>query len=715
MKIKTLHLLFWLFLFLPALVWGQKKKHIKLGDRFYRFKDYYSAVASYERAAKLMAKSPIKNSRKKAIFYYRYGECQRMTYNFTKAEIGYREVVQSKERERFPTAHFYYSYVLKHNGKYDEAAKEFEAVLQNEELKPELRSKAEQELRSCAVAKELVKKANMNTKIERLGDHINTKYSDFGPCEVGDLLYYSSLRFERRPTKNRRIYYAKDVTKHLVGKVMYSSGKGRGRGNLITELNPKYQSAGNVCASPDGQYLFFTICQQDHPDKDVVCAIHYTKQTGNAVKMWSDPVRLPEPINLKDYTSTHPNIGYDSLRGRQVLFFVSNRPGGVGSMDLWMAAFVNDTTLEAPVLVPGSLNSKEEEATPFFHTPSQTLYFSSKWHEGLGGYDVFKSRRSSSDPNSWIAPINVGVPLNSAANDLYFVINKDDSTGYFASNRPGSKVLTGESCCNDIYRLYLNDFFNPQYEVIIPRDSPKVEPPVVAVIDTPKVEPPVVVVDTPKVEPPVVVVDTPKVEPPVVINQPKEEVIVPQEKIVELNKLLPLALYFHDDEPDPNSLGKVASVAYGATHQNYLDMKGEYLKQYGKPQDSSMNKRLDAFFEEDVYGQFAKTNYVLDELVKVLDKGVKVELSLRGFTSARGAVRYNANLAKRRIDCVKKEILEHDNGRLNAYVKSGQLVLRELPFGETLAKKTDGDPRSAIYSVDAAKDRKVEIVALEIK
>ena len=674
---------------------AQKSKHLKLGHRFYKYRDYYTAISHYDRVEKLLAKGATLKGKTRYDYLYRYAESNRYTYNFIKAEALYAELIQAQQTKRYPNLALYHAYTLKLNGQYDKAAEQLKNFLEQNKLDPQERERAEQELKSCTLAKELIAQANLKTRIERLGNHINTKYSDFSPLEVGDEFYYATLRFERRPTKNRRIYYTKDVTKHLVGKIMYSKDVNASRGMPLNELNQKYNSTGNVTLSPDGQYLFFTVCTSEHPDRGMTCAIHYSRRAQNqGTTRWLPPVALPSPINLKDYTSTHPSIGYDSLLAKQVLFFISDRPGATGKTDLWQAVFESDTVLGPPQALGAVVNTKDEEATPFFHTPTQTLYFSSKWHPGLGGFDVFYTRRTGPAADAWAEPVNAGVPLNSAANDIYFVVNRDDSTGYFASNRVGSNVLTGESCCNDIYRINLPD--------LLKKPEPPLEP------ETPSIDTTTLAVVVPPVlpEPP---------SPPVVVppNPPAPALPSPQERINKLQTLLPLALYFHDDQPDPNTMSKEASTSYGNIQQNYLDMKEEYLAQY-KNQDATMQTSLDSFFENKIDANYRQLQYVCEELLQILQQGVKLELSLKGFSSARGAAKYNLFLAKRRIDAVKKELLEYQGGKLEAYLNSGQLIIKELPLGSIEARAV-ANRRDAIYSIEAAKDRRVQIQALELR
>jgi OOP family OmpA-OmpF porin len=155
-----------------------------------------------------------------------------------------------------------------------------------------------------------------------------------------------------------------------------------------------------------------------------------------------EAMKLGAHINTPGYKSQQPFVTAD---GRK-LFFSSNRPGGKGGFDIWMAGIDDNGFIGNPVNLPETINTPGDEVTPFFHNLGSTLYFSSNGHPGLGGLDVFKSQLNADDSIYGVVK-NMNNPINSSKDDAYFILDKLQIKGFFASDR--------EDCpsghCYDIY------------------------------------------------------------------------------------------------------------------------------------------------------------------------------------------------------------------------------------------------------------------------
>jgi tetratricopeptide (TPR) repeat protein len=703
-------------------------KYIKLGDKAFKKKDYYTAMLNYDLAIKNKDHERAKGL-KQATFFYRYAECCRITYLFAKAEEYYSKCANHAEKAAFADVDFYFAYTLKHNGKYAAAKEAFESFLTNNAsgTNPKVMKlipKAEQEVKACVLAQQWVATPDDSVKIRALGKNINTQYSDFAPVEYENELFFSSLRFERQFQGRRDPNAPKE--KFLVGKIFSSKEKGLRSATAISSLNVRYESTGNATFSPDGKYIFFTHCVENK-EGVVVCQMRVAKRKGRS---WEKPKNLPAPINIDKFTTTHPSIGFDSTSQELTLFFVSNRVGGSGEMDIWRAKIIDIEQLQfgEPQNLGTVINTPEADATPFFHTPTQTLFFASKWHEGLGGFDLFKSKRIAS---GWAAPTNLGVPYNSAANDIYLWIHPSDTAGYFSSNRTGSQTLTGESCCNDIYALSLPKRLTQAPPVWL---TPKVDTPIVVKIDTPivvkidtpivvKIDTPIVVkIDTPivvKIDTPIVVkIDTPvvvKIDTPVVVQG--NPVIEREQKMVEINDLLPLSLYFHNDAPDSNTTRTTTKLTYEQSFAAYLALKPDYLNIYsngfkGVEAQAAARRRMEQFFDEQVEGEYERLNQCLDGILEALDMGIPLQIQVRGMASPRGNSNYNKSLAKRRISSINNYMLSYRNGAIKEYINKKQLIVIELPMGSLAESTATGElgDKQSIYGLEAAKDRRIEIL-----
>jgi outer membrane protein OmpA-like peptidoglycan-associated protein len=185
----------------------------------------------------------------------------------------------------------------------------------------------------------------------------------------------------------------------------------------------------------------------------MICAIYVSEKKSDG---WSEPVKLPEEVNSKKYSSTMPAVTTDPVRGNEVIYFVSDRRKGRGGLDIWYTVYDKKKRIYKPAKNAGSkVNTAQNEITPFFDNGTRSLYFSSDGLGGFGGYDIYKA---TGDGKKWTSVENLGQPLNTGADDIYYTLALDPSEGFFASNRKGGNALKNRTCCDDIYH-----FKNPEY------------------------------------------------------------------------------------------------------------------------------------------------------------------------------------------------------------------------------------------------------------
>ncbi len=217
---------------------------------------------------------------------------------------------------------------------------------------------------------------------------------------------------------------------------------------LAVNLGPPINTNGNEGAltlSPDGQFLFFAACNR--PDGFGSCDIYWSKKSGNH---WSEPVNLGEVVNGNGWDS-QPSFSSDG----KTLYFASKRAGGKGSSDIWKTILQPDGEWSQPQNLGDSINSVMEEQTPFIHPDDQTLYFASRGFPGMGGLDLYYSRKSPD--GQWRKSINIGYPINTASDELALVVNAQGDIAYISSDKFGGKGK------QDIYsfRLYQEARPNP--------------------------------------------------------------------------------------------------------------------------------------------------------------------------------------------------------------------------------------------------------------
>jgi hypothetical protein len=184
---------------------------------------------------------------------------------------------------------------------------------------------------------------------------------------------------------------------------------------------------------------------------------------------------------------------------------------------------------------------------------------------------------------------------------------------------------------------------------------------------------------------------------------------------------LPVVLYFDNDQPDPSTNAITTDKEYRSVYVDYLRRKDEYIKQYTTGLDEAQRytarDALETFFERDVRGGWERLFVMSEGLYAMLEQGAKIELTLRGYTSSRGASTYNLNLSKRRISSVINHFLNFDGGLYKKFVDNGQLTFKPEPNGESKApanvSDNEKDPRRSVYSPEAARENRVEIIGVK--
>ena len=276
----------------------------------------------------------------------------------------------------------------------------------------------------------------------------------------------------------------------------------------------------------------------------------------------------------------------------------------MGGFDIWYTIIKEGKTPGECINLGAPVNSIGNEITPFYDNEKQKLYFSSDWHLGFGGYDVFCSEGMR---DSWQEPYNLGRTLNSPANDLYFTVNNDiPNSGYLTSNRSGSYFVNGNTCCNDIYSWKIAKKAKPR------RPKPEL-PPVVA-------------------------------------------------QKGAIHHILPIKLYFHNDEPDPKSKLATTTTNYFQTYNRYMFMRNDYKKAHtianGNVVYDSICDAIDYFFDYDVQYNCERFEQFLNLLLDDLKAGHRISMTVEGYASPIHTSQYNQLISKRRIASIVNQRIQ---------------------------------------------------------
>ena len=181
---------------------------------------------------------------------------------------------------------------------------------------------------------------------------------------------------------------------------------------------------GAQCLSQDGRLLFFTACGR--ADGAGRCDLYLCTRKGG---QWGKPRNLGAPVNTSAWES-QPSFSIDG----RTLYFVSDRKGGYGGLDIWKSVFT-DEGWSAPVNLGPNINTAGDEMSPFIHYDDRTLYFASNGHIGMGGQDLFVARLQ--DDGSWGQPTNLGYPINTPKDETNLIVSADGLTAYYSSDREG--------------------------------------------------------------------------------------------------------------------------------------------------------------------------------------------------------------------------------------------------------------------------------------
>ena len=410
----------------PAIAAGAQspRAYENAANRAMEAKDYYAAMQYFGKVLEMEPNRPDVS--------YRYADAARQFGAYGQAEVLLQSILDGDPNVRFPEAPFRLAGIKKHLGKYEEAIRLYRRFTATAALGSPLRQQAEQDVEQCIWALERLANADPGILIERLPDETpNTAQADFAATLRGDTLVYSSFREIEWGDKH--------YPKRPIVQVMESRA---GATAVPAAFNDPKRHTANTAFSADGKVLVFNKCDYK-TGAAISCELYFSQATASG---WSEPVKLPETVNVPGYTTTQPNIR-PTEDGYYELFYVSDRPGGKGGLDIWQVRFSGAGNFGKPENL-AALNTPQNEVTPFFYEKNRTLWFSTNGRNTVGGLDIYTSAWTG---RTWQEPEHLDVPFNSSYDDLYFAPQSDD-TALFTSNREESAAVAGDACCYDIFK-----------------------------------------------------------------------------------------------------------------------------------------------------------------------------------------------------------------------------------------------------------------------
>ncbi len=646
---SRLHLIISSFVMLSQTLGAQSilGTYLKCAEEKYKAGDYYYSAELYRKAMDIDSNT--------ISTLWNYAETLRAYKDYPKAEYYYSKVYQREEGTIYPMALLYLGMMQKQNAKYDAALETFKKVKTKfaKDKKAYLYLKANRELESCQWAKSSLSDS-ARVVFRHLPETVNSKNTEFGHTIHDRTLYFSSLKADSI-SEAEEVYSSNYITRLYSSKI---SGDNFEDPKVMKEYIFKGLNTGNGSFSKDHSRFYFSLCNSEN--FNYRCKIMVATYANGGLSRIDS---LGAIINTPASNTSMPCIG--ELNGEEVLFFSSDRQDGQGGMDLWYSMIKNGNQFGKPINL-SHLNSLDNELSPWFDTVRKQLFFSSSWHDGFGGYDIFQSSYNG----QFSSPTNIGQPYNSPANDLYYFQFGD--TSFFSSNRLGTNYSINPTCCSDIFSTY-----------------PVVDKPISPVeMDS--------------------------------IPKPKNE------SLIELSKRLPVTLYFHNDCPDPKSRDTLTNVNYLDGYNEYRALLPKYQTEYSSGLDSTdadiAKEDIENFFKSYVDQGVKDLELFAGLLIQELNRGSRINLTIKGFASPLANTDYNINLTKRRISSLINYLSAYNNGIFIPYLNGtaangGKVQFTQVPFGEYIANKFTSDnfhdQKNSVYSRSAAIERKIEIQSVD--
>jgi outer membrane protein OmpA-like peptidoglycan-associated protein/Tfp pilus assembly protein PilF/Tol biopolymer transport system component len=427
---------FLIFLFTSFFSFSQKlstqskkaEKLFKEASQHLTYGHYYEATESLQKA--------INNDPNFVEAYLLLGDANRDQNQMEEALRYYKRGLEINP-DLYPPIHFFVARMHMKNGEYEQAEQYYKSFLTYEDIDEYSKRNAERNILSCQFAKDAL--ANpVEFEPANLGSSINSAYSEYFPTMTvdGKRILYTRLLGEQGRHQQEDFYFS---AKDRDGNWQMSRNMG---GTINSQLNE-----GAATISADGNLIIFTACEQygDYGSNRTgygSCDLFFTMNAGD---YWTPPQNLGKPINSASWES-QPSLSSD---GKTLYFVRGKRVENRRESDIMMSTLDSEGYWGNPVALPSNINTEEPEGSVLIHPDNRTLYFSSNGHPGMGGSDIFVSKKNEN--GEWGPAINLGYPINTYSDENSLLVGPDGEIGYFASDREGG--FGGL----DIYGFYLHE------------------------------------------------------------------------------------------------------------------------------------------------------------------------------------------------------------------------------------------------------------------
>jgi outer membrane protein OmpA-like peptidoglycan-associated protein len=343
---------------------------------------------------------------------------------YTRAIEEYKKVFSISKNPHWQT--FFSCATLEiRQGMYEDAKGHYEHFLKAPYIDPEIEFEVKKNLANCIFAIDAMKHP-VDFKPQNMGPNINSdKHEYFAAITVDGKKLMYTRNFRSEGSASQEDFYSSE----RIDSVWQPA-------QPMNEINTT-ANEGAPSLSADGKIMFFAACA-DGPDNSYgpgrrgygSCDIFYAVLINGH---WSKPQNLGPPVNTGDW-ETQPSFSSDG----KTLYFVRghvNKNHSQENADIYMSTLNANGEFQTPVRLSNKINTPGKEESVFIHPDNMTLYFSSDGHVGMGGLDIFMSKRQPD--GEWGDPVNLGYPINTCANDNSILVDPSGKLAYFASDRPG--------------------------------------------------------------------------------------------------------------------------------------------------------------------------------------------------------------------------------------------------------------------------------------
>lgn len=577
---------------------------------------------------------------------YLYAQALRLNHEYAKSAYYYYKIYRRDQGRFFPDAGPWLATMHKQSGNYEESKKIWRRVRDQHAQEPDgyWHRKAIQEMRSCDLAAIWMAEEE-GFEMLALPEGINTEASEFaGTVSPEGHLIYSALQ-GKSDAKGRIDASSEPYTT----KLFIAKGPEWSQGYPF-KLHPDAAAEANFAVNADSSLIALTILTTESKQEIQLGNIPESSE-GNI--SWKRML----PVNEEDSAYySHPAFG--ELDGVPVLFFSSDRYGGMGMLDIW---YINLADPEGKPINPGApINTPGNEVTPFFRNDKQQLYFSSDWHHGFGGYDIFNAAWQD---GAFAMPQNMKKPWNTPSNDLYYSFNSSVAKGNISSNRPEAAHDARAGCCNDLWHFAEADYEYADTLHIITLEELNDYLPVTLYFHN---------------------------------DEP-------------------------DPRSQSDTTKTAYFDSYYAYLELLPEYQDAYKRGLAPEAGIEAEEAMDRFFLNQVDQGVRDLATFAPLLLQELREGQEIQLTVKGFASPLARTDYNVKLTSRRIASLINHLHRYEGGVFVPYLEGtaedgGRLEVIQIPFGEYVAQAYVSDNPNegdAVWSIAAALERKIEISSVQ--